>query len=177
MLETLKRSWTWLVRLFRPRQLTESEVVTAYIAAGACYGDACTYPGGMAPSIGKFSAREAWGVMEKEYAALGYRTIPIKDLIDLGGYGQPVTKLVRISRDIGEEALLWEPSIEGPVPMGPDVLDQLASIGDPRTCPECRTELLEADRVHCTWCLSSILRGSFDNHLAANIAETYLQTE
>lgn len=172
MLGLLRRLWAWLVRLFRPPQLTHSQIVTAYISAGATYGDACTYPGGMA-EIGGRNAREVWAILEKEYAALGYRTIPIKNLIKLGGYGEAVTELAWVKRDPGEVALLWEPNTEGPIPMPSDVLDRLATIGEPRTCPECKGSLLKEERVHCSWCLWTIYRSSFKSPLALFIADDY----
>jgi hypothetical protein len=177
MLELLRRAWTLLgfllSKIFRPRQLSESEVVTAYIAAGACYGDACTYPGAVAGKIGGRSARKAWGILEKEYAALGYRTIPIKDLINYGGSGTELGHLVRANRDEGEKALLWEPSTAGPTPMEEGPLDRLAAIDQPRRCAECRRELLDDERVHCSWCLRPILRGSFKNPLAERVREKF----
>lgn len=149
----------WIVRLydrlFRP-VVDEADIIHAYVIAGAVYGDACTYPGGFAELGGK-NARVVWAQLEKEYAARGYRTVPIRDLIQLGGYGTSLKHLVHVKRGPSEQALLWEPSTDGPTPYG-SVLDDLAAIGTTPRCTKCQFVLKNNEVLHCSWCLKPLLK-------------------
>jgi hypothetical protein len=79
-------------------------VVEQYVRSGAVFGDALSYLY-MGECIGFHSMKERWAKLERLYAELGYRTIPLEDFIEYGGYGKSIDHLVRVRRADGEEAL------------------------------------------------------------------------
>lgn len=80
-------------------------IVEQYVRAGAVFGEAISYLY-MGECVGFHSMKERWAKLERLYADLGYRTIPLEDFVEYGGYGKSIDHLVRIRRDDGETALL-----------------------------------------------------------------------
>ena len=80
-------------------------VVEQYLRAGALFGEALSYLY-MGESVDFSKLRERWAMFERQYAALGYRTISVDDFIEYGGYGVLVDHLLRIQRRIDEPPVL-----------------------------------------------------------------------
>lgn len=71
------------------RFLTDKQVEKRYIKAGEIFGDALSY-GFMGECSGFKRMLAKWEKWEAEYIKRGYRTLPIDDFIDYGGYGVPL---------------------------------------------------------------------------------------
>jgi hypothetical protein len=80
-------------------------VVEQYIRSGALFGEALSYLY-MGECVGFHSMKERWAKLERAYAELGYRTIPLEDFVEYGGYGKKIDHLVRVRRAHGESAIL-----------------------------------------------------------------------
>jgi hypothetical protein len=87
---------------FLKRILTDRTVERKYVHAGAEFGFDVSYIY-MGESIGFESRLNKWANWEKEYAKRGFRTVPLDDFIELGGYGRSIASLVGIKRDENEE--------------------------------------------------------------------------
>jgi hypothetical protein len=79
-------------------------VVEQYVRAGAVFGEALSYLY-MGECVGFHSMKERWAKLERLYAELGYRTIPLEDFVEYGGYGKSIDHLVRVRRPDGEDAV------------------------------------------------------------------------
>ena len=80
-------------------------VVEQYLRSGALFGEALSYLY-MGQSVDFEKFKQRWAMFERQYAALGYRTISVDDFIEYGGYGVLVDHLLRIRRKIDEPAVL-----------------------------------------------------------------------
>ena len=80
--------------------VTDEEVVANYVLTGTEFGDVVSmiYLG---ECIGFENLLASWETAERAYANLGYRTLPVDDFVDAGGYGKELTGL-RIPREIDE---------------------------------------------------------------------------
>jgi len=85
-------------------------VKLCYLKASLCFGEAVTCEGmigrvaNMDVLLRKF---EQW---EIEYSRRGYRTIPLNDLADIGGYGasmEGIRGYYGVKRDMGEKPNLY----------------------------------------------------------------------
>lgn len=74
------------------RFLSDKQVEKRYAEAGRVFGDAVSYIY-MGECVGFEGLLAKWAKWEKEYAKRGYRTIPIDDFIEYGGYGKSLTGL------------------------------------------------------------------------------------
>jgi hypothetical protein len=76
-----------------------NKIVEQYIEAGTELGDACSY----LPIMGKCDQYndllDEWVRTENLYAALGYRTIPLSEFMDAGGYGKNIDHLIKVKRE------------------------------------------------------------------------------
>lgn len=80
-------------------------IVEQYVRSGAVFGEALSYLY-MGECVGFHSMKERWAKLERSYAELGYRTIPLEDFLEYGGYGKAIDHLVRVKRTEGEEPTL-----------------------------------------------------------------------
>lgn len=78
----------------------DDKVIQRYIDAGAIFGDAVSYIY-MGECAGFSDRLKAWEVAEAAYAALGFRTLPLDEFVDYGGYGKELVNL-NVARDEGE---------------------------------------------------------------------------
>ena len=73
--------------------------------AGAEVGDAISYAY-MGECVGFDDMVKKWTTLEREYAARGYRTISVDDLIDYGGgYVASIDNLLGVKRNDDEEPI------------------------------------------------------------------------
>ena len=88
-------------RLFA--QLSDEEVITKYIDAGAAFGDAVgfIYNDECANFREMFEEWEKW---EREYVKRGFRSIPLDYFVMFGGFEKPL-KGLRIKRENFEEPI------------------------------------------------------------------------
>jgi hypothetical protein len=80
-------------------------VVEHYVRSGALFGEALSHLY-MGECVGFHSMKERWAKLERVYAELGYRTIPLEDFVEYGGYGKSIDHLVRVRRTENEEAVM-----------------------------------------------------------------------
>lgn len=80
----------WL--MFFSRFLSDKNVEKRYVRAGGEFGQAVSYLY-MGECIGFKNLLSKWQKWEAEYARRGYRTLPIDDFIEYGGYGKPLEGL------------------------------------------------------------------------------------
>lgn len=96
----------WLDGIARRYAIVRREwVVEQYVRSGAVFGEALSYLY-MGECVGFHSMKERWAKLERLYAELGYRTIPLEDFLEYGGYGKSIDHLVRLRRADGEEPVL-----------------------------------------------------------------------
>ena len=74
------------------RFMTDKQVERCYVKAGAVFGDAVSYIY-MGECVGFTDLLAKWEKWEAEYAKRGYRTLPVDDFVDHGGYGMPFKDL------------------------------------------------------------------------------------
>lgn len=67
-------------------------VEDSYLEAGAEFGDAVSHIY-MGECIGFPGMLEKWESWEREYSALGYRTLSIDDFVSIGGWGKDPEEL------------------------------------------------------------------------------------
>lgn len=78
-----------------------------YLKTGKDFGDAASYLVVMGPCIGFKKIMRRWGRWEREYSRRGYRTIPLDEFVDMGGYGGHVHKEdLEVNRREGEKPIL-----------------------------------------------------------------------
>jgi hypothetical protein len=82
----------------------KASVVQRYIDAGLNFGDAVSYIY-MGECDGFDKLLSIWEESEREYAALGYRTIPIDAFVQAGGWGKALEEIGTL-REPSEEAVL-----------------------------------------------------------------------
>ena len=87
------------------KTFTNEEIVTAYVNAGAEFGDVVSYIY-MGECIGFADLLAQWEKTEAAYAELGYRTLSIDDFVSFGGYGKSIDDLLKVPRKEGEKAVL-----------------------------------------------------------------------
>ena len=81
--------------------LTDRQVIKRYVEAGSQFGVAVSYIY-MGECVGFARMLSKWEKWEVEYAKRGYRTLPIDDFINSGGYGKPL-KNIEVKRDQDEK--------------------------------------------------------------------------
>ncbi len=81
--------------------LTNKQVQKRYVEAGADFGDAVSHIF-MGECIGFEKLLATWEDWEAEYSKRGYRTLPIEDFANFGGWGKPL-KDIGVKRTAGEE--------------------------------------------------------------------------
>jgi len=79
-------------------------VVEHYVRSGAVFGEALSYLY-MGECIGFHGMKERFAKLERLYAEYGYRTIPLEDFVEYGGYGKKIDHLLRVKRETGEEPI------------------------------------------------------------------------
>ncbi len=80
-------------------------IVEQYVRSGAVFGEALSYLY-MGECVGFHGMKVRWAKLERLYAELGYRTIPVEDFLEYAGYGKALDHLIRVKRTDGEEAKL-----------------------------------------------------------------------
>jgi hypothetical protein len=95
----------WLGFKYEPKTKVaaryDDEVVQRYVDAGAVFGDVVSMIY-MGECIGFEGMLKAWEEAERDYAALGYRTIDLDSFVGYGGWGKELEGLT-VARDEGEE--------------------------------------------------------------------------
>lgn len=95
----------WLGFKYEPRSKIaaryDDEVVQRYVDAGLVFGDVVSMIY-MGECIGFADLLKAWEEAERDYAALGYRTIDLDAFVGAGGWGKELEGLT-VARDEGEE--------------------------------------------------------------------------
>jgi hypothetical protein len=84
--------------LFKP---SHKKVKAKYRQAGADFGDAISYIY-MGECIGFVEMSQEWAKWERQYAALGYRTISLDRFTEYGGYGKPLDDVWEVKREDAE---------------------------------------------------------------------------
>lgn len=111
-------------------------IVEQYIRSGAVFGEALSYLH-MGECVGFQGMKERFAKLERLYADLGYRTIPLEDFLEYGGYGKAIDHLVRVKRAEGEEPILhaitFQQRYEQGILPGLDVPHE----GEPTNPPSC----------------------------------------
>ena len=90
---------------FLRRLMSDQKVERRYVSAGAEFGDAVNYLY-MGECIGFESMLNRWADWEQEYSDRGYKTVPIDDFIELGGYGKSIEHLLKRKLNENEESIL-----------------------------------------------------------------------
>lgn len=80
-------------------------IVEQYVRSGAVFGEALSHLY-MGECVGFHGMKERWAKLEQLYADLGYRTIPVEDFVEYGGYGKAIDHKVRVKRSEGEAPVL-----------------------------------------------------------------------
>jgi hypothetical protein len=112
-------------------------VVEQYVRSGAVFGEALSYLY-MGECVGFHSMKERWAKLERLYAELGYRTIPLEDFLEYGGYGKRIDHLVRVYRADGERAVLHSVTFQDRYAQGvmPSLDHPHEGDPTPRTCEQ-----------------------------------------
>jgi hypothetical protein len=87
--------------------VSDSRLTRAYREAGEAYGDAVSYLTIAGPCVGFDRLRARFSAVEREYAARGFRTVPLADFVEAGGYGRDIGALIGVERPDGEEVVLY----------------------------------------------------------------------
>lgn len=87
--------------LFKPNSKT---VKTNYLKVGADFGDVISYIY-MGECDGFARMMKKWEKWERQYAALGYRTISLDRFTDYGGYGRVLDDVWEVKREKGESPI------------------------------------------------------------------------
>jgi len=80
--------------------IKDEEKIERYVLTGCQFGNVVSMIY-MGECVGFEDLLVRWEHAEREYAALGFRTIPIDAFVDAGGWGKELVGL-RTPRDIGE---------------------------------------------------------------------------
>ena len=86
--------------------ILDSRVLKAYERAGKEFGDSLSYLDCMGRDVDfevKFLIFQDW---EKAYAKRGYKTVPIDDFLQAGGYGKDISHMLGVKRAEDELAIL-----------------------------------------------------------------------
>jgi len=89
---------------FWVKRLSDEEVRDNYVEAGTEFGEAASYDY-LGECVGFRGMFSDWAKWELEYSRRGYRTVPLDNFIDHGGYGNPL-KGLGIKREINERVIL-----------------------------------------------------------------------
>jgi hypothetical protein len=84
------------------KRLRDRHIVKRYIQAGNDFGEALSYVPLVGKCVGYSNLERTWARAEKAYASLGYRTVPIDEFHDSGGYGKSIDHLFCIRRNPDE---------------------------------------------------------------------------
>ena len=84
--------------------MSDKRVERKYVRLGARFGDAVSYIP-MGECIGFRQMLRRWADWEREYAGRGYKTVPLDDLIELGGYGKSIDSVLGQKRPKTEEPI------------------------------------------------------------------------
>ncbi len=88
------------------RLMSDSGVEKRYVRAGAEFGDAASYLY-MGECLDFRIHLLVWEDWEEEYAKRGYRTMPLDDFVEFGGYGKSIDHLLGKEREDGEDPIFY----------------------------------------------------------------------
>lgn len=99
---SLRSAWKALCR--SARGLRREYIIEQYLRAGARFGDALGRLE-MGECVPLDSMIKHFAKLERRYASLGYRTIPLQEFVEYGAYGRAIHNLLRVQRELGEAAI------------------------------------------------------------------------
>jgi hypothetical protein len=89
---------------FLRRIMNDQGVEKKYVSAGAQFGDAVSYLY-MGECVGFESMLNRWADWEQEYVDRGYRTVPVDNFVELGGYGKSIDHFLGQKLEENEEPI------------------------------------------------------------------------
>lgn len=86
--------------------MSDKKIKRKYAGSGAHFGEAVSYLY-MGECVEFESKLNRWADWEQEYAKRGYRTIPLDNFIELGGYDKNIDPLFMIKLDKKEKPIFY----------------------------------------------------------------------
>ena len=109
------------------RLISDSGVEKRYLRAGAEFGDAVSYLY-MGECLDFRIRLLVWEDWEEEYAKRGYRTMPLDDFVEFGGYGKSIDHLLGKEREDEEEPIFYAKIFQEVFPDGIPPIINLDSV-------------------------------------------------
>jgi hypothetical protein len=120
---------------FLRRFINDQKVEKKYVSAGAQFGDAVSYLY-MGECVGFESMLNRWADWEQEYVDRGYRTVPLDNFVELGGYGKSIDHLLGHKLKENEEpifhAQIYRDNYLGKVAPAIDLNEMMNGNGNPQ---------------------------------------------